>query len=215
MAINAANSTSTFDTCNFSSNIAKQQGGGAIYISGNSADSKDALWHTFNNCTFNGNQTHYNSYNYGGAIYLQRGAIHLNSVTMEENKYNQNGTLTQPDNSDICLGQSATVLKLNGTIKINTLILEIPSNNLKNLGISDTFNTVTSSIDNTTLKLVSGSITDGFQMFNIFSYDSIGTDAVTTHQLTNQQVNCFKSITNVDVTASYTLNSNGTITAKN
>ena len=215
VAINAANSTSSFDTCKFSSNIAKQQGGGAIYISGNNATSKNALWHTFNNCTFNGNQSHYNSYNYGGAIYLQRGAIHLNSVTMEENKYNQSGTSTQPDNSDIFLGEAATVLKLNGTIKINTLSLDIPSYNTKNLGISDTFNTASSSIDKITLDPVTGSITDGFQMFNIFSYDSIGTDAFTTDQLTSQQINCFKSITNEDGTASYTLNANGTITAKN
>ena len=214
VAINAANSTSSFDTCKFSSNIAKQQGGGAIYISGNNATSQNALWHTFNNCTFNGNQTYYNGYNYGGAIYLQKGAIHLNSVTMQENKYNQSGTSTQPDNSDIFLGQSATVLKLNGTIKINTLILEIPSNNLKNLGISDTFNTANSSIDKITLKPVSGSITDGFQMFNIFSYDSIGTSAASTKQLISQQINCFKSITNVDGTASYTLNSDGTISTQ-
>lgn len=214
VAINATNSTSSFDTCNFSSNIVKQQGGGAIYISGNNATSTNALWHTFNNCTFTGNQSHYNSYNYGGAIYLQKGAIHLNSITMQENKYDQNGTSTQLDNSDIFLAQSATVLKLNGTIEINTLILEIPSNNTKNLGISDTFNTAASSIDNTKLKPVSGSITDGFQMFNIYSYDSIGTSAATTKQLISQQINCFKSIANVDGTASYTLNPDGTISPK-
>ncbi len=214
VAINAANSTSTFDTCNFSSNIAKHQGGGAIYISGNNATSTNALWHTFNNCTFNGNQSHYNGYNYGGAIYVQKGAIHLNSITMQENKYNQNGTSTQPDNSDIFLAQSATGLKLNGTITINTLVLDIPSNNTKNLGIADTFNTDTSRINKTILKPVTGSITDGATMFNIYSYDSIGTSEATIHQLTAQQVNCFKSITNLDGSISYTLNPDGTISPK-
>lgn len=212
VAINATNSTSSFDTCNFSSNIVKQQGGGAIYISGNNATSTNALWHTFDNCTFNGNQSHYNSYNYGGAIYLQKGAIHLNSITMQENKYDQNGTSPQSDNSDIFLAQSATVLKLNGTIEINTLILEVPSYTTKNLGISNIFNTATSSIDKTILKPVTGSITDGFRVFNIYSYDSIGSTNTTT-TLTPEQIACFTFIEDFNG-VQYTLNPDGTISPK-
>ena len=80
------------------------------------------------------------------------------------------------------------------------------------MGISNIFNTATSSIDKTILKPVTGSITDGFRVFNIYSYDSIGSTNTTT-TLTPEQIACFTSIEDFNG-VQYTLNPDGIISPK-
>ena len=200
VAINAANSTSTFDTCNFRTNTADQQGGGAVYISANSSAYSEQ-WHNFINCEFANNSSNASSQtgNYGGAIYFARGSFSLNNIAMNNNIWTQDNS-----NSDICADTTAVNLKLDGTVQINSLLVK---NVPKNLAIADSFQT-SSKIQ------ISIDASSPTSLFKVLSYDKIGINNTETKSLSQEQIACFTSI--VDSSGKqYTLNSDGTITAKN
>ena len=198
VAINAANSTSSFDTCNFRSNTVDQQGGGAVYIAANSS-AYSGQWHNFINCEFANNSSNASSQtgNYGGAIYFARGSFSLNNITMDNNIWTQDNS-----KSDICADVSAVNFKLDNTVKIDSLLVKtLP----KNIAIADSFNSSSS------IKIVVDN-TSPSSLFKVVTYDSIGSTNTTT-TLTSDQIACFTSI--VDSSGKqYTLNSDGTITAK-
>ena len=199
VAINAADSTSTFDTCNFRTNTADQQGGGAVYIAANSSAYSEQ-WHNFINCEFANNSSNASSQtgNYGGAIYFARGSFSLNNIAMNNNIWTQDNS-----NSDIYADTTAVNLKLDGTVQINSLLVKsVP----KNLAIADSFQT-SSKIQ------ISIDASSPTSLFKVLSYDKIGINNTETKSLSPEQIACFTSI--VDSSGKqYTLNSDGTITAK-
>ena len=173
--------------------------GGAIYLDGDITT--NGKWYEFTNCIFTNNSC-VASKNYGGAIYFSRGSLSLNNVTMTGNTWDT-GTSNKP--SDILAETTSSNLKLDGSIQINSLEIP-PKDPPKNLALADTFDT--SSIIQISIKDSSQS-----SLFNVVTYDSIG-NTTTTTTLTEEQIACFTSI--VDSNGKqYTLNANGTITAKN
>ena len=201
VAISATKSISSFINCIFESNTAENNGGGALYISGSSTNNYS---HTIANSTFRKNSTNLSSSNSGGAIYLSQGVLKLNTVTMEENKhyYNENEP-SQYSSSDIFIFRNYTNVTLCGTIIINSLV--------DNFG-SDTNNPVIKLENFSTESQIGVLCTAGTGA----SVDN-GDPLITLNdgeELTPEQIACFTSI--VDSNGKqYTLNSDGTITAKN
>ena len=201
VAISATKSISSFINCIFESNTAENNGGGALYISGSSTNNYS---HTIANSTFKKNSTNFFNSNSGGAIYLSQGVLKLNTVTMEENKhyYNKNEP-SQYSSSDIFIYKNYTNVTLSGTIIINSLI--------------DNFGSGT---DNPVIKLENFSPESRIGVLCTAgtgaSVDE-GDPLITPNdgeELSQEQISCFTSI--VDSSGKqYTLNSDGTITAKN
>ncbi|MBR5580839.1 MAG: hypothetical protein IKW26_06050 [Treponema sp.] len=201
VAINAAKSISSFINCIFESNTAENNGGGALYISGSSTDNYS---HTIANSTFRKNSTNLSSSNSGGAIYLSQGVLKLNTVTMEENKhyYNENEP-SQYSSSDIFIFRNYTNVTLCGTIIINSLVDNFGSGTNNPVIKLENFSTE-SQIGVLCTAGTGASVDDGDPLITL-------NDA---EKLSQEQIACFTSI--VDSNGKqYTLNANGTITAKN
>lgn len=119
---------------------------------------------------------------------------------MQNNKW---GTETANANSDIFADTSAVNLKLAGLVQIDSLLMKtLP----KNLAIGDSFQT-SSKIQ---IFIDASSPTS---LFKVLSYDEIGINNTGTISLSPDQIACFTSIEDSSG-KQYTLNSNGTITAK-
>ena len=204
VAIEGASSSSSFTNCTFTSNVAdasdpnEEAYGGAVYINGDTSAYSEK-WHEFTSCAFTSNSC-VASKNYGGAMYFMRGSLSLNNVTMQNNKW---GTETANANSDIFADTSAVNLKLAGLVQIDSLLMKtLP----KNLAIGDSFQT-SSKIQ---IFIDASSPTS---LFKVLSYDEIGINNTGTISLSPDQIACFTSIEDSSG-KQYTLNSNGTITAK-
>lgn len=213
IAINSTSATSNFVNCSFENNTTMQQGGGAVYISGNTQNCSEK-WTTFNNCTFKGNKSYFSDFDYGGAIYVVSGPVSLDSVWMENNIRYAGESDTTGTKSDIYLNGYQQELKINGNINIPTLKIKINSNTPKDIAISDNFN-IDSVIENLVLTTGTGSVSSVTQPFNIYTYESIGTEATNevSALLNENQIHCFTNI--VDESSNYyTLNVDGSITAK-
>lgn len=195
VAISSTTAISNFKNCTFENNIAMNQGGGAIYISGNTSNCSEK-WTTFEDCTFKYNKSYYSTYDYGGAIYVASGPVSLNTVHMENNFICQGDTDTTGTNSDIYLNGYMQELKLNGIITISTLKIKISTNTPKDIGISEFFDTDISKIENLILAVDTGSVSNVSRPFKIYTYDTVGTNAYSETEctLTNNQINCFNSI---------------------
>ena len=204
---------SNFKNCTFVNNIAMQQGGGAIYISGNTSNCSEK-WTTFEDCTFKYNKSYYSTYDYGGAIYVASGPVSLNTVHMENNFRYQGDTDTTGTNSDIYLNGFQQELKLNGKITISTLKIKISTNTPKDIGISEFFDTDISKIENLVLTTGStGSVGSVTRPFKIYTYDSIGTNINSEQEttLTENQINCFENVVDEKTGTQYILSNDGTI----
>ncbi len=202
VAIDGNLSSSSFIDCKFESNMTSNLNGsdtygGAIYLDGDITT--NGKWYGFTNCIFTNNSC-VASKNYGGAIYLSRGSLSLNNVTMTGNTWDT-GTSNKP--SDILAETTSSNLKLDGSIQINSLEIP-PKDPPKNLALADTFDTtsiIQISIDSSQSSL-----------FKVVTYDSIGSTNTTT-TLTPEQIACFTSIEDSNG-VQYTLNDNGTISTQ-
>ena len=107
--ISGQNTSSTMTTCNFTGNMANL-GGGAIIINGNITSNTDKT-HTLRNSTFTNNST---SSTYGGGVYLYKGFMTIDGVTMSNN------IISNGENQDIFLYFESS-LALTGHVSIHGL----------------------------------------------------------------------------------------------
>ena len=107
--ISGQNTSSTMTTCNFTGNMANL-GGGAIIINGNITSNTDKT-HTLRNSTFTNNST---SSTYGGGVYLYKGFMTIDGVTMSNN------IISNGENQDIFLYFESS-LTLTGHVSIHGL----------------------------------------------------------------------------------------------
>ena len=201
VAINGTQINSTITQSNFINNLAENNGGGALYISGSSTNN---FSHTIANSIFRKNSTKFTSSNSGGAIYLSQGVLKLNTVTMDENKhyYNKNEP-SQYSSSDIFIYKNYTNVTLSGTIIINSLVDNFGSGTDNPVIKLENFSTESQIGVLCTPASTGASVDDGDPLITLNDGE----------ELTSDQIACFTSI--VDSSGKqYTLNSNGTITAK-
>ena len=201
VAIDGSKVNSTITKSKFINNLAANNGGGALYIYGSSTTPANYL-HTISDSQFNDNKTEAPSSNYGGAIYLRQGSLELNNISMNNNRhYSSEDSYSS---SDIFIYKNNTYVTLCGTIIINSLV--------DNFG-SDTDNLVIKLENFSTESQIGVLCTPASTGASVDNGDPLITlnDG---EELTPEQISCFTSI--VDSSGKqYTLNSDGTITAKN
>lgn len=183
---------SKINNCTFTNNKATNGSGGALYIYGTTLQTTDKI-HTLKDCIFSNNQTSSES-GKGGALYLERGTLILDGITMTRNIDYQN------NNSDIFVYNDYCYVTLENENTIDCFIDQFGSgtdNPVIKLG--ENFNT-DSRINFLCVVSDGASVEDGDRLIT------------PTTQLTDEQIACFPSITDEEGT-SWTLNSDGTITA--
>lgn len=197
VAIDGSKINSTITKSNFINNLAENNGGGALYISGSSTTN---YLHTISDSQFNDNKTEAYSTNYGGAIYLSQGSLELNNISMNNNRhYSSEDSYSS---SDIFIYKNYTNVTLCGTIIINSLIDNFGSGTDNPVIKLENFSTE-SQIGVLCTAGSGASVDDGDPLITLNDDE----------ELTSDQIACFTSI--VDSSGKqYTLNVDGTITAK-
>lgn len=127
ISLNGKEICSTIENCTFEGNQAKN-GGGALYMYGTSVDgtTDDAVRKcTIKNSSFTSNTTENDN---GGGIYLHKGTINLDTVTMDTN-------------SSMFMYNQSVFVVLNGKSQIGTIKVQFPPypGNPKCIKIGDTF----------------------------------------------------------------------------
>ena len=195
IGIDSIKTTSSFINTSFENNSAKACNGGAIYIKATTAESTQYT-HTFTNCTLENNTAS----NYGGAIYLYQGSVIFDNINMRENTYTDYNE--QTFQSDIYFYSAPyCYLTLKNKNIIENFYARFTSDDTPTIKLDDTFST-------------ESSISFVFHAGSGASVDK-GDKVITLEDgktLTDDQINCFKSITDIDG-YTYSLSPDGTLSA--
>lgn len=124
---------SKINNCTFTNNKATNGSGGALYIYGTTTVQNTKI-HTLKDCIFSNNQTSSES-GKGGALYLERGTLILDGITMTGNKdYLDN-------NSDIFVYNDFCYVTLENKNTIDCFIDQFGSEDNPEIKLGDNFNT--------------------------------------------------------------------------
>lgn len=131
VCIEGQTTKSQITSSSFTNNTATY-GGGAIIINGDVSEGTDYI-HTLSDCTFNGNSI---SGGNGGGIYIYKGLVTINGITMTDNTNSDN------KNQDIFLYYAST-LTLGDTVSIPSLYNNF-SSEYPTMRVSQSFNSASS-----------------------------------------------------------------------
>lgn len=187
ISLNGKEICSTIENCTFEGNQAKN-GGGALYMYGTSVDgtTDDAVRKcTIKNSSF-ANTTENDN---GGGIYLHKGTINLDTVTMDTN-------------SSMFMYKQNVFVVLNGKSQIDTIKVQFPSGDPECIKIGKTFDDDTR-INNVICTVSSGASVDaGDQLIKLNDGESF------------DYSNCFVTIEDEN-DKEYVLNDEGKLALKN